>query len=162
MTKTYTVTAKRWKRGWELHIDGVGVTQVKRLNDAEAMVRDYISLDLDVAPDSFDVEIAPQVSPEVDREIKVAKAATEEAERAQESAAARTRKVADSLKDEGLSGREIAEVLKVSPQRVSQILKPNVKSGRSMVSGKVTRGAAKSASTDKKNRTGRGRNRARA
>ena len=30
---------------------------------AKEMARDYISLDLDVAPDSFDVEIAPQVSP---------------------------------------------------------------------------------------------------
>ncbi len=23
----YTVNAKRWEHGWELHIDGIGVTQ---------------------------------------------------------------------------------------------------------------------------------------
>jgi hypothetical protein len=27
----YAVTAKRWKHGWELHIDGVGVTQSRTL-----------------------------------------------------------------------------------------------------------------------------------
>jgi hypothetical protein len=39
---TYTVRAKRWKHGWELHIDGVGVTQSRNLDGAEKMVRDYI------------------------------------------------------------------------------------------------------------------------
>lgn len=38
----YTVTAKRWEHGLELHIDGIGVTQSRTLDDAEAMVRDYI------------------------------------------------------------------------------------------------------------------------
>lgn len=47
---TYTVIAKRWDRGWELHINGVGVTQSRALNDAEAMVRDYIALDTGAAP----------------------------------------------------------------------------------------------------------------
>lgn len=146
MTKTYIVTAKRWRRGWELHIDGVGVTQVKRLNDAEAMVRDFIALDLEVAPESFDVEITPSVSPDVDRAIKAAKVATEQAEQAQESAAASTREVAGSLKEEGLSGREIAALLKVSPQRVSQILKPSARARRSAVGGKVSVKSQKDAS----------------
>lgn len=39
---TYAVHAKRWKHGWELHIDGVGVTQSRNLDGAEQMVRDYI------------------------------------------------------------------------------------------------------------------------
>jgi hypothetical protein len=34
------VCAKRWKRGWELHIDGIGVTQSRNLSGAEQMVRD--------------------------------------------------------------------------------------------------------------------------
>ena len=38
----FTVQAKRWARGWELHVDGVGVTQSGTLDDAEAMVCDYI------------------------------------------------------------------------------------------------------------------------
>ena len=42
---TYTVTAMRWKHGWELHIDGIGVTQSRSLADAESMVRDYLAID---------------------------------------------------------------------------------------------------------------------
>jgi hypothetical protein len=54
---TYTVTAKPWAGGWELHIDGVGVTQARRLTEAEGMVRDYIELMCADSPDSFDVVI---------------------------------------------------------------------------------------------------------
>ncbi len=40
--KTYTVRPVRSKHGWELHIDGVGVTQVDDLEQARAAARDYI------------------------------------------------------------------------------------------------------------------------
>jgi hypothetical protein len=60
MSTTYTVHAQRWKLGWELRIDGIGVTQSRTLNDAEAMVRDYIALDTGAAPDSFNVELLPE------------------------------------------------------------------------------------------------------
>ena len=45
--------AKRWKHGWELHIDGIGVTQSRNLDGAEQMVRDYIETltDHDTADD---------------------------------------------------------------------------------------------------------------
>jgi CRP-like cAMP-binding protein len=120
---TYTVHAKRWARGWELHIEGVGVTQSRALNDAEAMVRDYISLDTGTTPDSFAVKIIPEVSTDVDRQTREARQAVAAAERTQREAAAVSRKAAARLKDLGLSGREIAVVLDVSPQRVSQLLK---------------------------------------
>jgi len=42
---TYKVTAKAWEHGWELHIEGVGVTQSEGVEDAEATVRDYLELD---------------------------------------------------------------------------------------------------------------------
>lgn len=57
--KTYNVRATQWEHGWELDIDGVGVTQSHGLGDAEMMVRDYIALDLGVPSDSFGVDIAP-------------------------------------------------------------------------------------------------------
>src|SRR5262252_6792227 len=41
---TYRVTARRWKRGWELHIAGEGVTQSRSLAEADGMVRDYVAL----------------------------------------------------------------------------------------------------------------------
>lgn len=41
----YRVTATRWEDGWELDIEGVGVTQCRSLGSAERMVRDYLRLD---------------------------------------------------------------------------------------------------------------------
>jgi hypothetical protein len=138
---TYTVHAKRWKRGWELHIDGFGVTQSKTLNDAEAMVRDYIALDTGAAPDSFAVEIVPEVGDGLDEKTRAARQAIGAADRAQRAAAAQSREAARGLKRAGLSGREIAVVLRVSPQRVSQLLGGNAI---------LVRGESKSHSAGKK------------
>lgn len=118
--KTYEVVARRWALGWELHIQGVGVTQSHRLTEAEAMVRDYIVMDL--GEHDFEVEITPEMSPGIDREIHRARKATADAAEVVEAAAKRSRDVARRLRDEGLTGRDIAIVLGVSPQRVSQLL----------------------------------------
>jgi hypothetical protein len=119
---TYTVRARRWKRGWELHIENVGVTQSRTLNDAEAMAREYVALDTGADSASFCVEILPEVGGSLDEEARAARHAVKDAERAQRDAANLSRDVARKLKGEGLTGREIAVVLKVSPQRVSQLL----------------------------------------
>jgi hypothetical protein len=121
--KTYKVRAKRWARGWELHIEGLGVTQSHTLRDAEMMARDYIELDTDAAPGSFDVEIIPEIGGALGEQTQQARAAVSEADAAQRSAAAKSRAAARSLRDAGLTGRDIAAILKVSPQRVSQLLK---------------------------------------
>lgn len=120
---TYAVRAKRWKHGWELHIDGIGVTQSRNLDGAEQMVRDYIETltDHDTADDA--VIIHPEVGNGLDEAAEAAREAIAEAERALRAAAARSRQVAQRLKQEGLSGRDIAAILHVSAQRVSQLLK---------------------------------------
>lgn len=41
---SYSVIAKKWDGGWELHIEGVGVTQAERLRGADEMVRDYLDV----------------------------------------------------------------------------------------------------------------------
>jgi DNA-directed RNA polymerase specialized sigma subunit len=119
---TYTVRAKRWRHGWELHIDGVGVTQSRNLGEADQMVRDYIETltDRDVSADT--VLIKPQVGGDLDVAVESAREAVAEADRAMRAAAARSRQVARDLKNAGLSGRDIAAILKVSAQRVSQLL----------------------------------------
>jgi DNA-directed RNA polymerase specialized sigma24 family protein len=119
----YNVRAKRWKHGWELHIDGVGVTQSRSLDGAEQMVRDYIETltDHDTTDDA--VVIRPEVGGGLDQAADAAREAVAEAERALRAAAARSRQVARQLKQEGLSGRDIAAILHVSAQRVSQLLK---------------------------------------
>jgi DNA-directed RNA polymerase specialized sigma subunit len=59
-----------------------------------------------------------QESEDVDPSPDHPRAAAEAARQAAEQ----TRTVARQLKDRGLSGRDIAAILKVSPQRVSQLL----------------------------------------
>jgi hypothetical protein len=121
--KTYKVRAKRWARGWELHIENVGVTQSHSLRDAESMARDYITLDTDTAPESFAVEIVPEIGGGLDEQTRAARQAVADASRAQRTAATQAREVARQLRSAGLSGRDIARVLNVTPQRVSQLLK---------------------------------------
>lgn len=119
---TYHVTAKRWAHGWELHIDGIGITQSRTLAGAVRMVRDYLVLDLGGDPTSYDVVITPELDGDLATEAETARQAVREAERAQRDAAAAQRTVARRLKANGLSGTDIAAVLKVSAQRVSQLV----------------------------------------
>ena len=120
----YTVRAMRWKHGWELRIDGVGVTQSRNLDGPEQMVRAYIETltDRDTSDDA--VVIQPEGRRRTGRGGRLpARQAVAEAEQALRSAAARSRHVAHRLKQEGLSGRDIAAILHVSAQRVSRLLK---------------------------------------
>lgn len=119
---TYNVTAKRWAKGWELHIDNVGVSQSRTLATAEKMVREYISLALDIEDEtSFNVEITPEIDPELRRELDHARRSTQAAEEAQRSAAGQWRQVIRGLHDQGLVSSDIARLLDLSKQRVSQL-----------------------------------------
>jgi hypothetical protein len=121
--KTYQVRAKRWEHGWELHIEGVGVTQSRTLWDAEEMARDLIARREDLPGDGFTVRITPEIGGGLDEETRAAREAVSAADQAQRLAAAQSRATARRLRQAGLSGRDIAKVLNVSPQRVSQLLR---------------------------------------
>jgi len=121
---TYSVRAKRWAHGWELHIDGVGVTQSRSLGEAEQIVRDYIETLTDHDTAGEQVTITPEIGHGLDEAIRAAREAVAAADRARRDAAARLRQVARAMRqDAGLSGRDIASILHVSAQRVSQLLK---------------------------------------
>jgi DNA-directed RNA polymerase specialized sigma24 family protein len=118
---TYKVRARHWERGWELHVDGVGVTQSRTLAGAEEMIRDYLRLDGHA--DWHDAALA--IAPDLDGlETRAANARelTRSAERAQLDAAREARAVARALRAEGLSVSDTATVLGVSRGRVSQLV----------------------------------------
>lgn len=122
--QNYVVTARRWERGWELHIataagDEVGVTQSRTLSGTERMVRDYLALDGRDA--AAPIEIRPELDPATDERVAAARAKVREAEEAQAVAAAESRSVVKDLRASGLSGSDIAKVLHLSTQRVSQL-----------------------------------------
>jgi hypothetical protein len=121
-TDTYNVTAKRWKHGWELHIDGVGVTQSRTLDTAEQMVRDYIETltDQDVSRDT--IVITPDLG-ELDRKVTTVRELLAAADRQQQEARNSYRALAADLRAAGLSVSDTAAILGVSRGRVSQLSK---------------------------------------
>jgi hypothetical protein len=128
VTDRYLVRAVRWARGWELHIADaagavVGVTQVRRLSGADAMVRDYLALDTGKAPETFDVQISPEVPGGLSEEIAAIRTEQQAMASRQADLAARARAVARRLKEAGLTGVEVGAVMGVSEQRASQLLR---------------------------------------
>lgn len=116
---SYTVTAKRWKHGWELHIDGVGTTQSTTLAGAEDMVRDYLELDgLPVE----DIVIRPDLDG-LEQDAAQVRAKIARVQRESREAATESRAVARALRTAGLSVTDTAAVLGVSRGRVSQLVR---------------------------------------
>jgi len=123
---SYTVRAKRWRHGWELHISrgntAVGVTQSRTIASAEQVVRDYLATLYDLDKVTDEVAIVPELGG-LERRAAAARKLTREAESAQRSAARESREVARALRGQGLSVSDTAEVLGVSRGRVSQLLR---------------------------------------
>ena len=117
----YTVTAVRWDGGWELHIEGEGVTQVRTLDRAVDQVRDYLATVHERDFDAADIEIVPDLGG-LEVEVSAARRETAEAAEAQRLAAEHSRTVARRLREEGLSVSDTATVLGVSRGRVSQLV----------------------------------------
>jgi hypothetical protein len=127
---TYPVTARRWTHGWELHIadesgNEVGVTQSRTLATGDRMVRDYLALDLDLDDEgasALEIDIRPELEGDLGSRAARARSRVREAERIQREAADAQREIARELKKGGLSGADVATVLGVSTQRVSQLV----------------------------------------
>jgi predicted XRE-type DNA-binding protein len=121
--KAYMVRAKRWEGGWELHVDGVGVTQSRTLETAETQVRDLIETMLESDASGVEVVVQPDLGEDLAERAEVARRDTAEAAAAQRAAAAESRAVAADLRRHGLSVADVATVMKVSRGRASQLLR---------------------------------------
>ncbi len=118
--KTYVVRARRRQGGWDLEIDGIGMTRADRLTSAERGVRAH--LDLLGHSDATSAVVSFEFAKDVEREIEAVRASRAAADAANRTAAERTRVLARRLVDEGYSGAEVALMLAVTPQRVSQLV----------------------------------------
>ena len=123
--KRFTVRARRSGNWWALDAAGVrGVhTQVRRIDQAEEMARDAIAGVLDIAPDSFEVVVVPEVPNAVRAIVEEATTARSQAARAQDEAAHLTREAARRLVEEGLTVRDAGTLLGVSHQRIAQLVR---------------------------------------
>jgi predicted RNase H-like HicB family nuclease len=125
--KTYSAKAIRSGDWWAITIPELkGVhSQARRLDQAQAMAREAISLFLDVSVDSFDVTVVPILPPKVQADVDRAKSARGEADALQREAVTATARAARELVTGArLTVREAGQILGVSHQRVAQILHP--------------------------------------
>ncbi|HVK23925.1 MAG TPA: hypothetical protein VM677_21445 [Actinokineospora sp.] len=119
---TYRATASREGRYWVVEVDGVGVTQGRGATEAVAMARDLIVAMDGVPLDQVRVDVEFKIDGVPQAEVTNVRQAVTEAAMAQERAATESRRLAVRLLDAGLTGRDVAAVLGVSPQRVSQLV----------------------------------------
>ena len=117
----YTVHARRWQHGWELHVDGVGVTQTRVLEHAKGQVCDLVETMIDSRPAEDDIEVTLDVGDLGSRAQEV-REMTAQAGDLQRRAATASRQVVADMRSVGLSVSDIATVLGVSRGRVSQLI----------------------------------------
>jgi DNA-directed RNA polymerase specialized sigma subunit len=125
---TYRVTATREADWWSLVAVDVErrevASQARRLDQAGAAIREAIALVLDVGSDSFDVDIVPDLS-HMDvsggtlEALELRRDLAELADRAHRQTPA----AVAELRQAGLTVRDVAQLLGVTPSRVSQIEK---------------------------------------
>jgi DNA-directed RNA polymerase specialized sigma24 family protein len=120
----YKVTATREGTWWVL-IANIGerhiASQTRRLSEAEAWIRDAISIALDVPEDSFDVEIVPELPEEVREPAERAQELRRRYDQAGRELGRETARAVTILRSHGFSVRDTADLIGVTPGRVSQI-----------------------------------------
>ena len=122
---TYRVTATR-DDGWWVIEAAVGTrtiaTQARRLDQVDEVVREAISMALDVPEDSFGIDLVIDLGDELAEQLEQTRRVSEAAAAAQADASARTRAMARLLAEQGYTVRDSGRLIGVSQQRVSQLL----------------------------------------
>ncbi len=133
--KTYDVQVERGDKYWLVYVPAVDrTTQSRTLREVEAMARDLIAIMLDVAPNSFSLKTDIELPAHASEYIEASTQARIVEAQARVTAASQIRLAAKALKNEGVSLRDIGEVLGVSFQRASQLVKgSSQKTGRSAI-----------------------------
>jgi predicted RNase H-like HicB family nuclease len=116
---TYTAVCRRAGDWWAISVPEIkGVhTQARRLDQVEAMARDAIALFLNITPDTFAIEVRPEIPAEATEAVAARKAARE----AETWADKLTRAAVAALLAKGYTVRDAGALLDISPQRVSQL-----------------------------------------
>lgn len=119
--RTYTAHAKRWDRGWEIHVNSVGVTQVRSLDRAIESACDLVEIMTGkvITQKQVILEIHPK---SINERVRRAREKTQRAQEAQVQAAQFTREVISELRNEGLSPADIAGLMGITRGRVTQLL----------------------------------------
>lgn len=122
--RSFTVTAERGASGaWVLECEELGVvSQTRRLDRAKGEVIEALAFQSGLAPSDFEVEVVPILPGEVEALRKRAEELGSKAKEATEKAAAAKTELAQKMKAEGFTLREMGEVLGVSHQRAADLV----------------------------------------
>ncbi|WP_129360330.1 hypothetical protein [Rothia uropygioeca] len=119
----YKVLAQRSGRYWHLEVDGLSQgTQARNLTEAEVMVKELISILTGQDLDQVRVEITVRVPEQIREAQEEANKYRAEAEHASTLAAAKSREAARLMREQGMTLKDIGQVLHVSHQRAGQLV----------------------------------------
>lgn len=115
-----TAIAQRSEGWWAIEVPEIPglFTQTRRLDQVDKMVRDAAKM-LDYEIDEIDIR--PKLSEEDERMLKELLDARSEANEAREKASHLTRQTIDVFRKKGMTVRDIAGMIGVTPQRVSSL-----------------------------------------
>lgn len=122
---TYEVNVTRDGRWWMIEIPAIdGLTQAHSIEEVEAMARDYIVVDQDLAPSKVRVEVKSIVvdGDDVLPATRALEKIRERIDRDEREFVKRRAELAGRLSHAEVSHRDAAKVLGVSRQRVGQML----------------------------------------
>lgn len=127
-TRNFTATARRSQGWWAIEVTGdellySAFTQTRRLDQAEATVRDLLALHFDISADQTgNIEVVPVLDAPLDEEVSKTRHTRAKAERLRADAIFLTRQTARHLSAQGMPQRDISILLGISHQAVSQLL----------------------------------------
>ncbi len=130
-TRNFKAAAHRSQGWWALEVTGDDLshpayTQARRLDQAEDMVRDLLTLHFGIGKDEIGhIEVVPVLDAALAEEVTQTRQAREEAEKVRAETTIQTRRTAQHLKAQGLAQRDISTLLGLSHQAVSQLLAPS-------------------------------------
>ncbi|MBK5224596.1 MAG: hypothetical protein JJE52_17315 [Acidimicrobiia bacterium] len=120
----YQVTATPSGKWWAITVDDLpGVfAQAASFRAVEDAAKEAIGLYLDIDPAEVLAVVTPNVGEELDRRIRQRQRRVHELQQMQVEVATESRQTAQDLIDAGLTQRDVAQLLGVSFQRISQLV----------------------------------------
>ena len=117
----YEAIAQRRGPAWSVEVAGIGSTEGRTAAEAREQAARLVTDQLGVPVSEVSVDVRFALESRLEQEIAEARRAAREAQHAQERAAELSRKAVRDLKSSGMTGKDVATVLGLSPQRVSQL-----------------------------------------
>lgn len=119
--RRFHASAQREDRWWVIEVPDVGTTQGRTTTEGAVMAVGMIAamLDIDEADIAIDIDWLPPK--ELAKEVAQAREEVARAAEAQQRAAVLSRQAVAHLLEHGLSKRDTARVLKLAPQRITQL-----------------------------------------